>query len=91
MDLKLIIKGMKDTYQIPNKQTVLAHGISVRRHLNKIVRHLQGKEKLEGFVPSWLDKNAFFLLKDLDYKKVARYALWHDLGKPLCAVKGPDH
>ena len=91
MNLSTVIKGMKEVDQISGKQTVLQHGLSVRKHLNKVFKHLQGIKSLDAsFVPSWLQEYKEYLLVDLNKKEALRYALWHDLGKPLCAIKGPE-
>lgn len=92
IELSKVIKAMKTTEQIPGKQTVLQHGLSVRKKLDSIIKSLDKEGALEEqWTPSWLVKYHKEIKENiLSTKTLRRYTLWHDLGKPFCFKKEGD-
>jgi hypothetical protein len=88
--MKHVILAVKSHFQIPGRQTVYQHGLSVFRHTLAIRAVLEGGEHEQGLkIPTWLIENRAFILRRLvDHKTLKHYCLWHDLGKPFCK---PDH
>jgi HD domain len=88
---------MKSTYQIPGKQTVWEHGISVKDHTFDLVNHLRHGTplKYQWRLPDWIlplkDKILSRLAPDSD---LYLYTVFHDCGKPKCSTGArhfPDH
>lgn len=67
-------------------QTIYEHGKSVSYHIRKIFDYLDDKDELENWkIPDWLVLYRKKLNeKLLNRKKILRYALFHDCGKPFC-------
>jgi hypothetical protein len=85
MNIKQVISDMKKVDQIPQRQTVLSHGMSVFKYASDLLNHLKfGTElKHEWKTPEWVYVNKETLLNNLvDYKTLKHYCIFHDLGKP---------
>lgn len=84
MNLHTAINLMKSTDQIPGKQTVWEHGISVRSHLLDLIQTLTNPSytpKYHWQIPPIFNQiNWGQYLYDKPI--LARYALFHDIGKP---------
>ncbi len=87
--MKQVIKDMKKTFQIPEKQTVWEHGTLVRKYLFSLIDFLEDKNpNLNLIYPSWVIDYKYFLQKDLFSRKIlSRYTLFHDCGKPYVVIK----
>jgi len=93
MNIDQVILAMKSCDQVSRKQTVWEHGESVRDHLLMIYDYLTDGKALpcDWRIPPWLKEKKEQLAQILYPREVlARYALFHDLGKPYCQEKGPD-
>lgn len=92
--LKKHIKLMKQTYQIPDVQTIWEHGLSVALFYKKIIIDLEnikkGKPEVYNlFIPESLKSNANFFLDNikLSHSIMQKYLIFHDIGKPSCIEK----
>lgn len=82
------IKQMKSCYQIPNVQTIWDHGVSVRDHILDLINFIENDfthSKFEWIIPDSIKNNKKNILTYLlDKPTLARYGLFHDIGKPEC-------
>ena len=91
MKIKDVVKAMKSTDQIKDRQTVWEHGICVKFHVQEIFNFLEDKGSIEGYIPSWLlDYKQDILSLIWDKKLIKRAAFWHDLGKPSVRLLDGD-
>jgi hypothetical protein len=68
-------------------QSVLQHGISVRKYTFDLLNHLKNGSKLKHnwILPQWiLDNKELILSKLVDDKSLKLYTTLHDAGKPYC-------
>jgi hypothetical protein len=82
-------------------QTIYEHGVSVRDHLKQLLDYIHHDYALDENwrVPDWLTENKELIKSKLLPSSIAlEYALFHDVGKPLCRtvdedgkVHFPDH
>lgn len=82
MNFNELENKMKTMYQIPNKQTIWEHGISVSNHLQEIITKLFNNDNSADFA----------VLKPLlpflyDQETLNRYTIYHDIGKVLVFTK----
>jgi hypothetical protein len=86
------IKLMKTTDQIPGRQTIWAHGISVRHHLLDLIKVLTNPQY--SSLIKWQIPSSFQKINWQEYlypvSTLARYALLHDMGKPLVWQQDKD-
>lgn len=88
-NLNEVIKAMKSTDQIPGKQSVWDHGISVREYLCDLTDTLSKedyKSKKQWNIPE-VFKDKIWLNYLYDKPTLCRYALFHDIGKPFVLQK----
>ncbi len=74
-------------------QSVLEHGISVKKYLFDLVNHLRNDSplKYEWKLPEWIYENKELILSSLPSDKVLKYyTILHDCGKPYCRVIDSD-
>lgn len=68
-------------------QSVLQHGFSVARYFSDLYKHLVLGESLkyQWRLPEGIyDPRIIQALKDCDLKKIYKYHIYHDCGKPFC-------
>lgn len=85
-----MIERMKETWQVPNVQTVYEHCESVRDKSLELYDHIVSGKSLtsEWVLPSWIEEYRKVLTKELRITPrpvVERYTQYHDCGKPLVA------
>ena len=77
---------MKNCEQTPG-QSVLQHGISVKRYTFDLIDHLRKNTplKYDWVLPDWIYKNKDLILSNLPSDKTLKYyTILHDCGKPYC-------
>ena len=90
-DYHHMIDCMKNTWQVPDRQTVYEHCVAVRNRALDLYDHIvSGKElKYEWKIPEWLVSYKEVIRLELIHHTprsvVDRYAYYHDCGKPLVA------
>ncbi len=99
--MKELVEAMKNTYQIPGKQTVWDHGVSVKNYTFDLINHLRNGTplKYQWKVPSFLYMQREYILDNLvPDSTLYLYTVFHDCGKPRCRqvddqgkVHYPDH
>lgn len=85
--MKELVEAMKSTYQIPGKQTVWEHGISVKNYTFDLINHLRNGTplKYQWKVPSFLYMQREFIIGNLvPDSTLYLYTVFHDCGKPRC-------
>jgi len=81
--MKEVIDKMKETYQIPEKQTVYQHGVSVWSYFKDLI--LNDASFYDWKLPDWFVDNKDFINDNLlDMEEIKRYTIFHDCGKPYC-------
>lgn len=68
-------------------QSVLEHGLSVKRKTFELLDHLEKGVPLKSDwnIPDWIYTNKKYILDNLvDRKTIKEYTILHDCGKPYC-------
>lgn len=99
-DYNHMIESMKNTWQIPDKQTVYEHCEVVQKRAVELYNHIVHHHVLTSWwcLPDWVHENAPVIRKEIvSLQEISRYTLYHDCGKPLVAkyengkMKFPAH
>jgi hypothetical protein len=87
-DYRHMIDSMKSTWQIPGKQTVYEHCLSVTGKALELYDYLTKGKALQSDwkLPPWLQEHRELIVKELIPRAaLIRYTQYHDCGKPLVA------
>lgn len=86
-----MIESMKNTWQVPDKQTVYEHCVSVRDRSLDLYDHLVNDKDLkhQWVLPEWVISQRSLirseLIRNTPRSVIDRYTYYHDCGKPLVA------
>jgi hypothetical protein len=87
-----MIDCMKNTWQVPDRQTVYEHCVAVRDRALDLYDYIVGgiiELKYEWKIPEWVDTQKevirIELLQNTPRSVIDRYTYYHDCGKPLVA------
>lgn len=79
---------MKENYQIPGKQTIWEHGLSVKSYSWDLINYIKYgiPLKYKWRLPDWIETEKKYLKKHLNRfskQTIDMYTLYHDCGKPF--------